>query len=98
MLADQSRVQDVAGEEGQQRRAAASGFLISRRGRGQALEPDLPLVRQLRGQPVGAQQRMRQTPGPPGKLRQRLRQPASQRRVIKVAKGRGIFFPKAVER
>ena len=53
VLADQAGLAHVAGEQRQHRRAAAGRLGVSRRRRGEALEPDLAVVSELRREPVG---------------------------------------------
>ena len=89
MLADEAGLAHVAGEQRQERRAAAGRFRVGGRRRGQPLEPDLPVVRQLRRQPVGADERMRQPPRPAFELAERLRQPAREREVVPILKRAG---------
>ena len=98
MLADQPRLAHVAREQGQKRRATARRFRVSRRRRGQPLEPDLPVVRQLRHQPVRADERMRKPPGPAFDLAERLRQPARERQIVPGLKCPAVFLPERVER
>jgi hypothetical protein len=62
MLANQSGVQDIPRQEWQERRPAARGFQIRRRSMDQAFQPNLPVMRQLCGKPIGAEQWMRQSP------------------------------------
>ena len=98
MLADQAGLAHVAREQGQKWRPAARRFRISRRRGGQALEPDLPVVRNLRREPVRAHERMREPPRPAFELAERLRQPAPEREVVPALKCPAIFLPQRVER
>ncbi len=98
MLADQTRLAHVAREQRQKRRAAARRFRVGRRRRGQPLEPDLPVMRELRRQPVGADERMREPPRAAFELAERLRQPAREREVVPILKRPGVFLPERVER
>ena len=61
VLANEARVADIAGEQRQERRAAAGRFRIGGGRRGQALEPDLPVMGGLRAEAIRAQQRMSKT-------------------------------------
>ena len=58
-----------------------------------AFEPNLPVVRHLGREPIRPQQRVRQPPGASFDLAQRLRQPAGQAQIVKVAKDRAVFLP-----
>ena len=98
MLADQAGLAHVAREQRQERRAAAGRFRVGRRRRGQPLEPDLAVVRDLRAEPVSADERMREPPRAAFKLAERLRQPAREREVVPILKRPGVFLPERVER
>ena len=97
MLADQADLAHVAAEQRQHRRAAARGFRVGGRRGYQPLQPDLPVVGQLRGQPIGAEQRVREAPGLAVKLAQGLRLPARQGQIIKVAECQAVLLPEQVE-
>jgi len=98
MLADEAGFAHFAREQRQERRAAARRFRVGRRRRGQPLEPHLPVVRELRPQPVGADERMRQPPRLAFELAECLRQPARQREVVKILEGAAVFLPQRVQR
>ena len=98
MLADEAGLAHVAREQRQERRAAARRFRVGGGRRGQPLEPDLPVVRHLRRQPVGADERMGQPPRAAFQFAERLRQPAREREVVPILKRPAIFLPERVER
>jgi hypothetical protein len=98
MLANQTRLAHVAREQRQEWRAAARRFRVSRRRRDKALEPDLFLVRDLRGEPIRADKRMREPPRAAFELAERLREPAREREVVPSLKRAGVFLPERVER
>ena len=83
---------------GQERRAAAGRFLVSMRSGRQPFEPNLPLIANMCGQPIGPDQWMGPPPDPALDLPERLGQPTRQRQIVKIAKDGAIFFPQAVER
>jgi hypothetical protein len=56
VLADESRFEDIPGEEGQEGGAAARGLDIRFGWGGKAFEPDLAIMGQLGGKPIGAEQ------------------------------------------
>ena len=98
VLADESAFHDVAGEEREQRRAAAFSFAVRRRGRGEALVPNLAVMSHLRAEPVGAEQGMRQPPGAAFELAEGLGQPAGEAQVVEVVEDLSVFLPQFVER
>jgi hypothetical protein len=58
VVANQAGFEGIAGEQGQQRGATATGFGESRRGRDQSFQPNLTFVSPPARQPVGADQGM----------------------------------------
>ena len=55
-------------------------------------------MRELRAQPVGADERMREPPCAAFELAERLRQPAREREVVPALKRPGVFLPERVKR
>src|SRR5262245_25301841 len=97
MLADQTRLENVAGYKRQKWRAAARRFRIRCGSIDKTLQPDLALVGVLRGQPVSAHQRMRESPDTSSQLPQRLGHPTRQREVIKIPKDHAVLTPKPLQ-
>src|SRR5207248_7912544 len=83
MLASEPGFQDVARQEGQQRRAATTRFQIIGGRSGHALEPNLPVMAELRCEPIRADERVREAPAFARKLPERLTHPTRQSEVIK---------------
>ena len=98
MLANEAGLAHIAREQRQKRRAAARRFRVGGGRCGQPLEPDLPVVCDLRCQPVGADKRMRQPPSAALQLAERLRQPAREREDVPILKRPSVFLPERVER
>ena len=98
MLADKTLGADIAREQRQERRPAAWRFRVGGGRRGEALEPDLFFVRDLGGEAIRADQRMRKPPRAAFELAERLREPASEREVVPIAKRPAVFLPERVER
>ena len=98
MLADEAGLQNVAGEERKQGRAAAGGLDVSGRGRGEAFEPDLAVVGELGREPVSAQQWMRQAPDAAFELTEGLGHPPREGEFVPIAVNRAVFLPQSVQR
>ncbi len=98
MLADQTGLAHVAREQRQERRAAARRFRVGGGRRDEALEPDLFFVRDLRGEAIRADERMREPPRAAFELAECLREPAREREVVPILKRTGVFLPERVER
>jgi hypothetical protein len=97
MLADEAGLQDVAREKWQQRGAATGGLDVSRWRRSEAFEPNLTVVGELGGEPVSAQERVRQAPDPAFELAQGLGHPPRQGEFVPVAVNRAVFLPQSVQ-
>ena len=98
MLADQTGVADIAREQRQHGRAAAGRLRVTGGRRGEALEPDLAVVRELRGDAIRAEQGMGEPPGFAFDLAEGLREPARQGHVVEVTEDQAVFLPEQVER
>jgi len=60
--------------------------------------PDLAAVRDLRGEAVGTDERMREPPRAAFELAERLREPAREREVVPRREGAAVFRPQRIER
>lgn len=93
MLADKAGLQGIPGDEGEDGGAATGGIAISLRRSGQTLQPDLTVMRDLRGQSIRPEERMGKPPSASFELAQGLGQPAGQREVIEVMERPTVFTP-----
>lgn len=98
MLADEAGLAHVAREQRQKRRAAARRFRVGGGRRDEPLEPDLFFVRDLRGETIRADKRMREPPRAAFELAEGLREPAREREVVPSLKNAGVFLPERIER
>ena len=98
MPANQAGLADVAREQRKHGCAAALRFQKGGGRCGEAFEPDLAFVGDLGGQPIGAEQGMREPPRFAAELAERLREPTGECEVVKLAEDQAVFLPKLVER
>ena len=98
MLTRQSRFDNVSRKQRKKRSATARGLPIRGWGRHDSFVPDLAVVPNLSRQPVGPDQRMRQTPNVTLNLSESLRQPSTQRQIIEITKDAAVVFPQPIRR
>ena len=98
VFADEAGLEDIAGEQGQEGGAEAGALDVGGRGCGQAFEPDLAVMSDLGGEPVGTHERVGEPPGVPLQLAEGLGQPPGQGQIVELAKDLAVFQPQFVQR
>ena len=98
VLANQAGIRDIPSQQRQERCPTTGSGGVSDRHVDQSLKPYLPLVGQLRSQPVRTHQRVGHTPGLAMELAQGLCQPPGQTQVVKCTECPAIFPPQAIQR
>ena len=97
MHAAQARLLHITREQRQQWRVTTLCFCVSRRKCREPKHGQPTVMRCLRREPIRAEERMREPPGVPFDLAERLRHPAREFQVVELFEHRGIFLPELVE-